>query len=124
MTKTLMGAIAGKAGVETTFQFIAFGARKVAVRADDWPPSVLEAASALIAACDQETPDLDDVVSVQVYTPLTNPTGTAFCDPGDIVDVTFRGGSVTRVRVGDDEVVPLPVAAARDAFKAAVTAAL
>ena len=45
--------------------------------------------------------------------------------PGDVVDVAFTPNSSPRsARVGDDEVVPAEVAAARDALRTAIQAAL
>jgi len=126
MAKTLMGAIARNARVEATFQFDLFGATKVGRKEKDWPQAVLDASAALVKAADDAAGAHGTVVQVQVYTVLTDPDGhPGFSAPGELIDVKFAPGATpTEVRVGDDEVVPTAIATARDAFKAAVEAAL
>jgi len=126
MAKELMGAVVRKTKIEATYRFDFMGAVKVAKKEADWPAEVLALGVALIAACDDLTPDLDDVIEVQIYTTITDPDGNPpFSDPGDVVDVAFTPNSSPRsARVGDDEVVPAEVAAARDALRTAIQAAL
>jgi len=126
MSKVLMGAIAKSGKVEATYRYTVFGATKVGTKSDGWPSAVTDAAAALVAAADAEAGDFGAVVSVQVYTAITDPDGApGFSAPGELVDITFAPSSTpASVRVGDDETIPESIATARDAFKAAVQAAL
>jgi hypothetical protein len=124
MSKTLIGAIATKGNVSAWYRLTALGSTQDLSTQGPWPQAVRDAANALIAACDAETEELDDVVQVQVYTAISDPSGAANADPGDCVDVTFRQGSTPQqLRAGDNAAVPDAIAAARDAFKAALEAA-
>jgi hypothetical protein len=125
MSKTLIGAVATKSGVNAWYRLTALGASQDLSTEGPWPAAVTTAALALIAACDAETEELDDVVQAQVYTTISDPSGAANADPGDCVDVTFRQGSnPALLRAGEAAAVPDAIATARDAFKAAVEAAL
>ncbi len=125
MAKTLMGATIRAGRIEAQFKFPAFGADQVSTKREAWPQDVVNAAGALLAVCDAQTPELDDVIQVQIYTPVTDPEGAANAGPGECVDINFRPGSAPEhVRCGDAAAVPAEVAAARDALKAAISAAL
>ena len=125
MPKTLIGAVATKSGVSAWYRLTALGSTQDLSTEGRWPQAVHDAATALIAACAAETAELVDVVQGQVYTAISDPSGAANADPGDCVDVTFRPGSTpAQLRAGEAAAVPGTVAAARDAFKAAVEAAL
>lgn len=126
MAKTLIGAVATKSNVHAWYrhEMEEHGTEDKAYEGP-WPQSVRDAANALIAACDATTQELDDVVQVQVYTAISDPDGCANADAGDCVDVTFRqGANPPQLRAGDAATVPAAIATARDAFKAAVEAAL
>lgn len=124
MAKTLIGAVATKSGVSAWYRDTSLGTTDHGTEGP-WPQTVRDAADALIAACDAETEELDDVVQVQVYTAISDPAGAANADPGDCVDLTFRQGSTpAQLRAGEAAAVPDAIATARDAFKAAIEAAL
>lgn len=125
MAKTLIGAVATKSKVQAWYRLDAFGSTQDLSTEGPWNQTVRDAADALIAACDAETAELDDVVQVQVYTSISDGDGAAHADPGCCVDVTFRQGSTPEnLRAGDTAAVPAAIATARDAFKTAVETAL
>lgn len=125
MAKQLMGAVVSRGKVDATFEFEIAGSKKTSRKDKDWPADVRAKADALMAAAQAVAGDLGTVASVQVYSPATDPDGTDMSAPGDLVDIQFRPGSSPQgVRIGDDEAVPAELAAARDALKSAVAAAL
>jgi hypothetical protein len=125
MPKTLIGAVVTPGKVFAYYRLETLGATEDRAHEGPWPDAVLDAAAALIAACDGETEDLDDVVQAQIYSAVTDPGGTAHADPGDIVDITFRQGAIPeQLRAGQGAAVPETVATARDALKMALQAAL
>jgi hypothetical protein len=124
MASTLMGATISTGYIEAVYQYTAFGAVKVGTKASGWPPEVTAAATALLSATQAEAGEVGTVVKVQIYSPITDPQGApGFSAPGEQLDVTFQAGnSPQSVRVGDDEVVPATIAAARNALKTALQA--
>jgi len=119
MSKTFWGGVATKAKIEVTYEWVSTDGTVSKVKRKDtaFTTASETARDTLIAAADALTVDLDDVKQVQVYSATTDPeTG------GLIVDVQFKNGD--SMRIGDDEVVPVDLATARDAFIAAVTADL
>lgn len=115
--KTLMGAVAHSGRIEAVHRN---DLGVVGHKSSDWPGDALDAADGLVQAC--ATVLAAPVKSVQVYTAITDPDGTAHSAPGALVDVTLTAGGTTRI--GDAGAVPEGIATARDTLKAAIETAL
>jgi hypothetical protein len=125
MAKELMGTVVTKGKIEATYRYNIMGATKTDRKEKDWPAGVREAADQLLNVAQTLAGDVGKVQSVQLYTAATDPEGTAYSGPGELVDIAFMpGASPASVRIGDDEAVPAELAQAREAFKSAVAAAL
>ncbi len=126
MAKELRSVIVSTGFVQAEFIATAYGATKTVTQSSGWSSTVTAAAAALLAVAQAgaDDGDLGYVAQVQVYTPLADRQGSpGFSAPGEFLDITFQQGNAPpSVRVGDDEVVPEDLAAARDALKAAVAA--
>ena len=121
MTKTLMGAVLKPGGqISATYQFTAFGATKVGKKETGWSTETKDALTAFLAACES---DLGVITEAQIYAPITDPIGyPGFSGPGECIDLTYTpNNDPPQIRIGDDEVVPVEIAEARDAIKAAIT---
>lgn len=115
---SLIGAVVTADTV--TASYAADGA--IVVRSDGWGSAVMDAAAALMAAAAiTASPSLVD--QVQVYTAASDPDGTEFSAPGEIVDIKFApGASRPGTRHGAEAPAPIALAQARDALKSALNA--
>jgi hypothetical protein len=125
MAKELMGAVVSRGKIEATYRYSIAGALKTDRKEKGWPAEVLAAGEALIDAAQDVAEDAGNVGGVQIYTAITDPAGTPFSGPGELVDINFvPGNSPQAVRIGDDEAVPAALASARAALVSAIEAAL
>lgn len=118
MPRTLTGAVIS--GDSITATWIEDGTPGSG--AGPWGAAVTDAASDLQSAVDAEFGEPAAVV--QVYTAASDPDGTPNADPGDIVDAWDGANGNPDMRFGLSAAVPNAIATARDAFKAALAAAI
>lgn len=129
MASTLMGAvITGSQAnpvLDATITTTAFGASHISHKKDGWPAAVTTAISALWAAVLNDDGGLQPS-EIQIYMPCCDPAGhPPYAGPGECVDLKFVPGSpIAGLRIGQLAAVPADIAAARDALKAAIAAAL
>lgn len=111
---TLMGVVVKKGTIEATYKVTVLGEESVKVKKDKWSDDVMQQAKAIIKLCDDLTPEIDDVIGVQLYTPITDPD-----NDGKSIDLLFVDHSYHRVNKPPVEIVELT-----DKFEADVIAEL
>jgi len=89
--------------------------------AGPWNNGIMTAVNTLVGLV--ETAVGETVDKVQVYTASSNALGATNADPGDIIDVWTNGGNPT-TRLGEGYSVTGQMAAARNALKSVLQAAL
>lgn len=114
MAKELMGCVLKGIQIEATFRVVVLGESSVKNKSKDWSYGLVEQGKKLVKLCDDLTPEVGDVIGVQLYTEITDPLGGGVC-----VDLLFKDGTMHRV-----ENPPESIATARDEFKAALAAEL
>lgn len=114
MAKELMGAVIRLNNIQATYRVTVLGESSVKTKDKDYDQSTLDAANALVKLCDDLTPEIGDVIGVQLYTSITDPQGGGVC-----VDLLFRDNTMHRV-----ENPPESIAAARDVVRESITASL
>ena len=114
MAKELMGAVIKLNNIQATYRVTVLGEASVKTKDKDYDQPTLDAANALVKLCDDLTPEVGDVIGVQLYTPITDPQGGGVC-----VDLLFKDNTMHRV-----ENPPESIADARDALKEAISATL
>lgn len=128
MAKELRNIILTGSKIVAEFNYPSGNGTKPAKKETGWSQTVKDAAVALKLAAAAEADRIGGVIAVriEVYTPLSDDAGApGFTEPGDIIDIKFRDiDSPSETRIGDDEVVPEDLAAARDALRVAVLADL
>lgn len=110
MAKTLMGAVVRANNIKATYKVVVLGKESVMTKDKDWSAEALQAATDIVKLCDDLTPEIGDIVGVQLYTEITDPT-----DGGVLVDLIFKDGNQFRV-----DAPPTDIAEARDALKALI----
>jgi len=114
MSKILMGAVVKKNDVQATYRVTVLGETQVKTKAKDWSEALLAKVAEFVKAADALTPELDDIIGVQVYTEITDPIGG-----GLLIDLIFVDGNQHRVNNP-----PANLATLRDEVKAALGAEL
>lgn len=110
----LMGIVAKHGIIEATYKVTVLGEESVKVKKEGWTDEVLSQAKNIIKLCDDLTPEIDDVIGVQLYTPITDPM-----NDGKSLDLLFKDNTYHRVNAPPQEIVALT-----DVFEADVLAVL
>lgn len=128
MADKIANVVASLTGLEVTYFMPSMGGGTSlpSRRNSGWSAGVMEKKDALIAAAQDAATGagLGYVQFVEIYGPKSNDAGRPpYTGPGETVDVKFfSGGARDSERLGDNEYVPVAIAEARDALKAAIEA--
>lgn len=98
--KVLLGAVLHLGGkVSATYEVTVLGEKSVKTKDSLWSSEVSVGADAFIDTCDALTPEIGDVVGVQLYTKYTAPVERGLC-----IDLIHPDGSHHRVMKPTDSV--------------------